>query len=226
MFSSVSKLASAIHNNILSGLAGYHTNFSISMEQLEDTVVQERLQIIKELSQKGVINPEDLYISINCVPVDCKDLERCKCSESDCLTITAHFEIPQLINDLGDRKIQYLGSNDRQNPFVYYTSMTSVTYRNYRKRKSQKPYVWIDTTPNENGMYDCFLFNGPLINQVSITAAFKDLRQLQQFECCIQDEHISGLDALIVDRVSKKMIQYYRQLHMPPYPNNQQYSQG
>jgi len=35
--------------------------------------------------------------------------------------------------------------------------------RNYRKRGRNKPFVYIDTTPNENGMYDCFIFNAPLI---------------------------------------------------------------
>jgi len=35
----ITKLASAIHNNILGGLSGYHTNFSINLEQLEDAVI-------------------------------------------------------------------------------------------------------------------------------------------------------------------------------------------
>lgn len=81
-FNKVEKLASAVYNNIVSGLAGYNSNPSISMEQLEDSVVDERLQIIKEYTLKGIINNKDLYISINCIPVDCNtSLERC----SECL---------------------------------------------------------------------------------------------------------------------------------------------
>lgn len=197
------------------------------MQQLEYEIVNERLLLIKERTTKGVINPDDIYLSINCIPVDCKDIERCKCNSDDCcLTELAHFEIPQLINELGDAKISYIGSNDRMNQFIYYTSAQSVNYRQYKKRKKNKPYVWIDTTPNERGMYDCFIYNAPLLNQISITAAFKDPRQLSEYECCVQDEHMSALDAEIIDRVSKKMITYYRQLHMPPIPNTQQYTPG
>lgn len=228
-YNQLDKLASAIHNNVLSGLAGFHTNFSISMEQLKDAIVDERLLLIKEYMTKGVLTPDDLYISINCIPVDCKDIERCQCNSNECLTELPHFEIPQLINDLGDSKISYLGSNDRMNPFIFYTSLTPINYRQYKKRKKNKPYVWIDTTPNENGMYDCFIFNAPLLNQVSITAAFKDIRQLEQMASCncnISDEHRNSLDAEIIDRVTKKFVTYYRQMHMPPIPNTQQYTPG
>lgn len=99
---------------------------SMSLEQLMDDIVDERLLILKEYSLKGVIPFKDLYISINCVPVDCKDLERCgACHDNDCPTPTAHFEIPQLLNDYGALAIDYVGSTDRLNPFVYYTSSTA-----------------------------------------------------------------------------------------------------
>ena len=44
----LSKLASAIYNDIVSGLAGITANPTISLEQLEDDIINERLQIIKE----------------------------------------------------------------------------------------------------------------------------------------------------------------------------------
>ena len=45
----VHKLASAIYNDVMSGLAGITSAPTISMEQLEDDVVDERLQIIKRV---------------------------------------------------------------------------------------------------------------------------------------------------------------------------------
>jgi hypothetical protein len=48
--------------------------------------------------------------------------------------------------------------------------------RQYRRRGKHKPFVYIDTTPNERGMYDCFIFNAPLIKEVSVVAIFKDPR--------------------------------------------------
>lgn len=95
MYNQIEKLASAIRNDVIGGLRGYHTNLSMSLEQLMDEIVDERLQILKEYSLKGVLPVKDLYLSINCIPVDCKDLERCRCvSDTECATVTAHFEIP------------------------------------------------------------------------------------------------------------------------------------
>lgn len=229
MYNQIEKLASAIRNDIVGGLRGYHTNLSMSIEQLMDEIVDERLQILKEYSLKGVLPVKDLYLSINCIPVDCKDLERCRCSEQDdCLTPTAHFEIPQIVNDYGALSIDYIGSNDRQNPFIYYTSSIAYRYHKYRKRGKNKPYVWIDTTPNENGMYDCFVFNAPLLGQVSVTAIFKDLRQLERYACCtdLKDDNMTFINNEIKKRLIEKKIRYYRALSPQNLPNDQQYAQG
>lgn len=229
MYNQIEKLASAIRNDVVGGLRGYHANLSMSLEQLMDEIVDERLQVLKEYSLKGVLPVKDLYLSINCVPVDCKDLERCRCNgQDDCLTPTAHFEIPQIVNDYGSLSIDYIGSTDRQNPFIYYTSSTAYIYHKYRKRGKNRPYVWIDTTPNENGMYDCFVFNAPLLEQVSITAIFKDLRQLERYACCVElrDDNMTFINNEIKKRLTEKKIRYYRALAPQNLPNDQQYAQG
>lgn len=229
MYNQIEKLASAIRNDVVSGLRGYHTNMSMNLEQLMDEIVDERLQILKEYSVKGILPVKDLYLSINCIPVDCKDLERCRCaSDTECETVTAHFEIPQIVNDYGSLSIDYIGSTDRQNPFIYYTSSVAYRCHRYRKRGKNRPYVWIDTTPNENGMYDCFVFNAPLLGQVSITAIFKDLRQLENYECCTEfrDDNMTFINNEIKKRLTEKKIRYYRQLQAPIEPNNQQYTAG
>ena len=228
MYNQIEKLASAIRNDVVGGLRGYHNNLSMSLEQLCDEIVDERLQILKEYSLKGILPVKDLYMSINCIPVDCQSIERCKCTPSDCDTITAHFVIPQILNDYGSLSIDYIGSTDRQNPFIYYTSSAAHRYHKYRKRGKNKPYVWIDTTPNENGMYDCFVFNAPLLNQVSVTAIFKDLRQLENYECCsdLKEDNMSFINNEIKRRLTEKKIRYYRQLAAPIKPNNQEYTEG
>lgn len=230
IYNQINKLASAIYNDVVSGLRGYHTNFSISLEQLEDDIIDTRLQILKEYSLKGILPVKDLYVSINCIPIDCKDLERCRCKTNDeCFsTPTAHFEIPQIINDYGALSIDYIGSSDRQLPFIYYTSISNYRNHKYRKRGKNKPYVWIDTTPNENGMYDCFVFNAPLLEQVSISAIFKDVRQLEQYQCCteLQDDNKSFINNEIKKRLTEQKIRYYRQLAAPIKPNNQEYTEG
>lgn len=228
MYNQVEKLASAIRNDIVAGLRGYHTNLSMSTEQLCQDIVDERLQVLKEYSLKGILPLRDLYISINCLAVDCKEIEKCRCGENGEGTLTAHFEIPQIVNDYGDQSVEYVGSVDRQLPFVYYTSSAALRNHKYRKRGKDKPYVWIDTTPNHNGMYDCFVFNAPYLNKISITAIFKDLRQLDEFECCTdqQDNNMSFIDNEVKKRLIEKKLRYYRAMAPTTLPNDQQYQPG
>lgn len=230
IYNQLEKLASAIRNDVVAGLRGYHTNLSMSMEQLEQDIVDERLQILKEYSLKGVLPTKDLYLSINCIPVDCKSIDRCRCSREDPYADPpiAHFEIPQILNDYGSLSIDYIGSVDRQLPFIYYTSATAFRYHKYRKRGKNRPYVWIDTTPNENGMYDCFIFNAPLLNTVSISAIFKDLRQLGNYNCCVdlQDDNMTFINNEIKKRVTEKKLRYYRSFAPNNLSNDQQYIPG
>lgn len=229
----IEKLASQIRNDVVSGLRGYHQNLSMNMDQLADEIVACRLEILHQYFLKGQFPIKDLLISINCVDVDCKSLERCKCGKiNDGDTITAHFEIPQLISYYGKQAIEYIGSTDRQNKFTIITSLSEFKNKKYRKRISKKPYVWIDYSPNENGMLDCFLFNAPFLKQVSITAVFKDPRQLNQYRCCNLDElngpdvNTSFVDQLVKDRLTKEKLYYYRQAQAPLKPNTQEYTTG
>ncbi len=222
----IEKLASAIKNNLVSGLRGFHTNMSLSDELLEDSVIAERLLIIKEYASKGLLPKKDLYISINCIPIDCKDLERCNCRNiEDCSEPPiAHFEIPQILNELG--AIDYIGSTDRQLPFIYYTSPQAFRNRKYRKRGKNRPSVWIDTTPNKDGYCDCYVFNAPLLKNISVSAIFKDPRQLSKFECCIEDNTLTYLDNEIIKRLTEKYLRWYRQAAVPLKQNDQTYSEG
>ena len=103
-----------------------------------------RLQVIKEYQLKGILPIKDLLLQINCIPVDCKDLERCPICKPGIKTPNAHFEIPQIINDFGASAIAYIGSVDRMNSFsVYVNSNFTNLYQKYRKRGKDKPYVYI-----------------------------------------------------------------------------------
>lgn len=218
------KLASQIINDIYSGLQGLHHNLSISEEQLEDEIVQMRLSIIKEYQLKGILPISDLVYAINCIPVDCKDLERCPCGKKG-ETPAAHFEIPQIITDFGESSIIYIGSSDRQNEFNFYLSSNYTNlYQQYKRRGKDKPYVYIDPAPNENNMLDCFVFNAPFLKQVSVVALFKDPRQLEIYSCCSDlADNMSFIDTEVKDRLTKQKIQYYRQYAAHVAPNDQSY---
>lgn len=215
------KLASAIYNDVVSGLRGYTSTPTISLDQLEDDIVDERLQIIKEYSLKGIIPKKDLLMSINCIPIDCKDKMNCRCSILKG-TPQAHFEIPQIISDFSDN-IQYIGSIDKQTPFIYYTDPIAASYHNYRTRGKGRPYVYIDTTPNENNLFDVWLYNAPLLKYVTVIAVFKDMRQLQDLGCCddLEINNISYIDNEIKRRLTEKKLRFYKLGATPITPNDQ-----
>lgn len=220
----IEKLASAIYNDIVSGLVGLTSTPTISIEQLQDDVVDEWLQIIKEYSLKNLIPVKDLLLSINCVDVDCKSLDKCPvCTDGNPSEVKIqHFEIPQIINDFGSDAIEHIGSTDKSDPYKVYTD-TSFKYHQYKRRRSNKPFVYIETTPNENNMYDGWIFNAPFVKKISIIAIFKDPRQLKNYGCCsdYDIENLTFISAEIKKRLTEKKIRYYRQLYQGPTPNNQ-----
>lgn len=236
VWSSTRKLADAIYNDIVSGLRGYHTNMSLSKEQLMQDIIDLRLLIIKEYMIKGILPIQDLLVSLNCIPVDCDYLDKCPCNQSNCGKPTAHFEIPQILFDYGlNKSIKYIGSTDKQNSFLFYTSPLEQvnTFLKYRKRGKNKPWVYIDITPNTRGYLDCYVFGIPLIKQISISAVFKDPRQLEDFQCgCgntkenLIDTNFNFIDTIIKDRLTQQKIKYYRQLAAPVLPNDQKYNAG
>lgn len=218
----IAKLAAAIYNDVMTGLVGITSNPSMSLQQLEDDVVDERLQIIKEYYMKNLIPKNDLLMSITCIDVDCKSLDKCPCGGNSYSPPIAHFEIPQIVNDPAGKAVEFLGSIDKQITFKVYTS-TSYQYHKYLRVGANKPHVYIETTPNENNMYDVWVFNSPLLKKVSLLAVFKDPRQLEQYACCAGDtlENYTFLSSEIKKRLTEKKLRYYRQMYQGPTPNTQ-----
>lgn len=122
-WTSIRKLADAVYNDVVSGLRGYHTNPSMSIEQLEEECVQYRLAILKEYMMKGILPIHDLLSSLNCIPVDCDSLDKCSCNSQTCGSDpVAHFQIPQILFDFGlNKSIYYIGTTDKQLKFLVYT---------------------------------------------------------------------------------------------------------
>lgn len=216
----LSKIASAIYNDVMGGLSGMNANPTISLEQLEDEVVEERQTVIKEWFNKGLLKKDDLMVAINCIDVDCADPTKC-CSISSNKS-ALHFEIPQLMDDLGESAIFYIGSVDREVPYDVYFSPSALTMHKYKRRGKDKPYVYIEKTPNENNMYDGWIYNLPFVKRITVIGIFKDLRQLEEFNCCSSPEFLDfgAVTNEVKNRLTKKKLQYYRQYVSQPQPNN------
>jgi hypothetical protein len=98
-----------------------------------------------------------LTSAIRCISIDCLDIERCCTTEADKEKVK-HFEIPQLILDYGNESVEYIGPTDHSSNFKLYLTQ-NWKHHAYRMRGSRNPFIWIDTTPNKNNMFDGFLFN-------------------------------------------------------------------
>lgn len=218
----IDKLASAIYNDIQSGLIGITSTPNISIEQLKDDIVDERLQIIKEYTLKNLAPVKDLLMTIDCIDVDCKSLDKCPCGTSYS-NPEMHFEIPQIVNDPALQSVEYLGAIDKSYQYKVYTSTSAFINHKYMRRGADKPFVFIDTTPNSNNKYDGWIWNSPFTKKISIRAIFKDPRQLIGYDCCLEDdiENLTFLSAEIKKRLTEKKIRYYRQLYMGPSSNDQ-----
>lgn len=215
------QLKSSIYNNVMSGLRGAAMDIPFTLGQIEDAIVQERLTIIKEYAAKNLIPLKDLMYAIRCIHVDCESLDRCPGNPTG--TMAKHMQLPQVYTDFGDGAIDYVGSTDG---LVEYTVYTDDTYKlhKYKRRGAKSPYVWIDTTPNENGYYDAFIFNAsPLLSMLLVRLIPKDVRQLGLYECCASDDavNINFIDGEIEKRVTEKYIRYYRQMALALTPNDQ-----
>lgn len=207
----------------MSGLRGATANLAYSRDQVEDAIIQERLQIIKEYSMKNMIPARDLMMSIPCVSVDCRDIDRC-CAMGYSTEKLKHIEIPQVYNDFGSESIDYIGAVDRQFPYTIYTT-NAFRQHKYKRRGANDPYVWVDTTPNANNMNDAFIFNAtPMLAELLVVMIPKDPRQLDYFGCCPTRDvsNLTFIDTEIEKRLTEKYLRWYRQMAEPATPNDQQ----
>ena len=207
----LSKIASAVWNDVEAGLSGMNANPNMSLEQLEDEVVETRESVIKEWYLKGILKPHDLMLAINCIPVDCQD--PAQCCEFGSGKTELHFEIPALLNDLGSDAIEWIGTIDKEERYDVYYTHDAVKYRAFKKRGADKPFVYIQKTPNKKGFYDGWIFNAPLVKQISIIAVFKDPRQIEEFNCCNRSDYLDlgSVSNEIKKRLTEQKLRYYRQ---------------
>ena len=222
----VNQIASAIINDLFSGnLVSLSNRAMISQEQIEDECIEARCAIIKDWYLKNMLNLGDMMVAINCVEVDCKDQNKCSCMSSLAnAKMAKHFEIPQLMPGLGVDALAFVGSTDRSHAFKVYYNLEAIKYQQhyqkYRKRPNNKPFVYIEKTPNENGMYDCWIFDAPFIQYIAVIGIFKDPRQLEKYNCCDDIDYLEmgAISNEIKNRILQKKIQLYRTSAPPAAP--------
>lgn len=213
----LNEIASTIVNDLWGGnLIPLSNRSLISIEQIEDECIAEREQIVREWHFRNILLKNDLAFAINCIPVDCKDPNKCPCKPIMGKTIQ-HFEIPQLMDGLGRDAILYIGSTDRTTSYRVYFSQEAVKYEKYRKRGNNKPYIYIEKTPNENGMYDGWVFDAPFVKYIAVIGIFKDPRQIEKYGCCDSTDYLElgSISSEIIRRILAKKASLYRSPSLP-----------
>lgn len=214
----INQISSAIINDLFSGnLVTQSNRAMISEDQIADEVVETRNAVIKEWYLKNALNVDDMMVAINCIEVDCKDQNKCSCiSNLANAKMAKHFEIPQLMQGIGNDALAYVGSTDRSNAFKVYYNLEATKYqkyyRKYRKRPDTKPFVYIEKTPNENGKYDGWIFDAPLVKYIAVIGIFKDPRDLEQYNCCQDIDYLEmgAISNEVKNRIIQKKLQLYR----------------
>lgn len=218
----IEQIASAVYNNTVTGLAGITSNPKISVEQLQDEVVAERNQIMREFLLKGILTLDELFLAINCIEVDCNYMS--KCCDLQVGEKALHFEIPPIIYINGIDTIRFVGSIDRHTRYNIYTDET-YRFHKYRKNKPGSPYVYIDTAINSNGNMDGYIFNVPFVKYISVIALFLDPRKLLEWDCCSENPEAyldcGILSDEIIKRMTEKYIRWYHSLAVPVTQNDQ-----
>ena len=218
-------MASAIRNNVVSGLNGAG-ELTFSIEQLQDEIILATATVIVQADAQGLLDLERIHQRVDGIRVACKDIS------GNCNVPTniapPHFTIPN-INRTADNPISYLGSMDGMLEFKVYFDR-DYRYHQYRLATATKPFAWISTSANSDGMFDVFLFNtGKYNNLQFITIEMLldnpyDLLNTEYYGQFSSSEFYAPLfvQEQVIDNITKKYVSYYRQLGIWQKPNVQQ----
>jgi len=126
-------------------------------------------------------------------------------------TKMAHFTLPPIAITCGEDAILWAGSADKQIKFKVYMG-PSFRFHKFRNRRKNYPYVYVDTSINSDGLLDCYIFNAPLLERISVTAIFADDRKLASYDCCsgASDNMMTSIDTEVKDKVVKKYFTFFR----------------
>lgn len=220
----LSQMASAIRNHVVDGLNGVAAT-AFSVAQLKDEILQTTSFILVEFASQGLIDVTRLTQRIDGIRVECKDLSaNCHVASE---VGAPHFTLPNLNRMVAD-PIVYLGSADASIAFKVYFDR-DYRFHKYRLATSRRPFAWVSSTPNSAGLFDVFLFNTGKYNGmqfISIDAVFDnpyDILKTDYYEQFSAAEFYApqAVQAKVIDVLTQKYVNYYRQLNTPMKPNTQ-----
>jgi len=221
------QIASAIRNHVVDGLKGVNAE-SFSTEQLMHEIVMLSESLIAESIKQGIFSLGSLSQRIDGIEIQCDDISN-NCN-IDAQVSAGRITVPKLSQVVGvTGAISYIGPMDNSVNFKVYTD-TDYRYHRYRQVTSKRPFVWVNTSSNSPGMYDIFFFNMGKYNNlkyISIVALYENPYTLLNTEYASQFENSefyapAVIQSKIIDVMTQKYVNYYRQLNTPNEPNTQE----
>lgn len=221
----LSEMASAIRNHVVDGLNGASAT-AFSKAQLRDEIIQTTSTVIMEYSAQGVLDASKLSQKIDGIRVECKDVSANCAVKAE--KSAPHFTIPNLNRGVAN-PILFMGSPDGELSFKVYMDR-EYRYHKHRLSTKSKPFAWVSSVANAAGLFDVFLFNTGKYNAlqfISIDAIFDnpyDILKTDYYEQFSGTEYYAPtvVQARVIDLLTQKYVNYYRQLNTPIKPNTQQ----
>ena len=221
------QMASAIRNHVVDGVKGAH-NEAFSTEQLMHEIILQAETLIIQSIKQGILKRNGLTQRLDGVEIHCADMSG-NC-EIDSQMSAPHITVPKLsqLFDISE-SIEYLGPMDNTYNIQVYSN-SDYRYHKYNQVTGNKPYAWVNTTSIVPGMYEIYFFNLGKYNNlkfVSISALFENPYEIlntpyaDQFSTAEFYAPIM-IQSQVIDILTQKYINYYRQLNTPVQPNTQE----
>ena len=221
----VNELTSTIRNNVADGLSGNISNQSFSTQQLEEEIDLERAGLIqRHIMSGGKINPNFLYQTIEKLHITCLDLSsNVPCGFSTHSDAPA-IKIPAIASTPDNSAVEYFGLMNKQERFIVYFDTDDMANHKYRQKTKDRPFIWIDTTLDENGEMTAFFLNaGKHFNLkfAALRAMYDHPTRINNTTGDAEYPAPASMQKDIISNLTEKYIRYYRQLNIAPVANTQ-----
>ena len=208
------QMVSAIRSNIGTGLKEVG-NYTYSVEQIKDEISIMRSLIIMQDSEKGVLNRDYFAQKItNLEELTVGIFPEEGLIESNSPILIA--KIPKLAMTKNNSSILYIGPKDMSLNLKTYYSYNAAKMHVYNRTLKNRPYALIDNVHNEDGNIPVYIANtGPAsFRFITLRAIVDDpVKLLQDAGYYVDSEEFPAplaVQALIIDQLSQKYINYYK----------------
>lgn len=219
----LNEMSSAIRSNIGSGLKEV-SNFAYPVDQIKDEIGNVRNVILLEDPMNNVMNPEFFAQRLDKIPIDLVRFPFGGYSNSPGLV--PHIKMPRVVMTRDLSSVLFLGPPDQSFFFKIYYDIMHHNHK-YSRVIGRQPYAYLDLAHDINGLIDVYLFNmGPTgLKFLATRAIFEDPVGILESDGLFgNDEEFpapTAVQEMIIDRITAKYVQYYKQLNRTYEPNAQ-----